>query len=471
MASLRRRRHESVAAKGAIIFSMQDIFNSFAVHATASGIQRVQAGIALKVIADNIFDAHFVINGEPDNGVPTFLRIENKDLLGILTYAAAKQSDHVTLKQMLVLARFRAVPLTFGAGTTVVILGSFWDTGNGIDQFIDARRRGVRIIPFIHDIIPITHPEYCDTNLASLFWRTLSELIYASDYVLTNSDFTQFELKRFIAENGGRQMPMCTIPLAHSMMSDAKAASVWPRALSRVKGRRYVVMSPRSRGVNHLFVVKAWQAMISQGIAVPDLIFVGRKGWKIDSLTQLLNDTKNLNGKIHIVHDLSDAELNGVYAHAMFTLFTSVVEGWGLPVGESLAHGVPCVVTRAASLPEVGGDFADYITPDDQDGALRVLQRFIEDPSYLTERRQNIQNAFATRTWEDVGQDFTVKLQNILEEASAPSDLPPVTLKAGAYFRPGEFCGRVNPLPGYVANPVGLMLAESFYRAESGAPG
>ncbi|WP_267389671.1 glycosyltransferase [Sphingomonas sp. GC_Shp_3] len=467
MISLRRRRYERVAAAGAVLFSMQDIFNMFAVHTTATGIQRVQVGVALAAMDDPSFDAHFIINGEYQNEVPTFLRLEDSDLRDIIAYASGKVIDHDVLKRMLTVARFRAVPITFGAGTTVVILGAFWGIGNGIDQYLYPRRQGARIIPFIHDIIPITHPQYCDANLTNFFWRGLAELLHAADYALTNSDFTQLELKRFVAEQGSRQIPMQTVPLAHSMGRKDGSDTVWPRALAKLKGRRYVAYVSTIEGrKNHFFVVQAWQKMIALGIDVPDLVFVGREGWKVEQLMMLLAQTNNLDGRIHMVHGLSDAELNGVYADAMFTLFTSVVEGWGLPVGESLAHGVPCVVTKTASLPEVGGNFADYIELDDQESAILVLRKLIEDGPYREARRRNIRENFVPRTWDDVGRDFVAKLRGILATALPPRVLPPVTLPEGTVFRPGEITERVEPLPGYLANPLGLALIESFYEPE-----
>ena len=467
MIGLRRRRYERVAAEGAVLFSMQDIFNMFAVHTTATGIQRVQAGVALAAMDDPSFDAHFIINGEYHNEVPTFLRLEDGDLRDIIAYASGKVIDHDVLKRMLTVARFRAVPITFGAGTTVIILGAFWGIGNGIDQYLYSRRLGARVIPFIHDIIPLTHPEYCDANLTNFFWRGLAELLHAADYALTNSDFTQAELKRFITEYGGRQIPMQTVPLAHSMGRDEGSAAIWPRALVKLKGRRYVAYVSTIEGrKNHLFVVQAWQSMIALGVDVPDLVFVGREGWKVEPLMTLLAQTANLGGRVHIVHGLSDAELNGVYAGAMFTLFTSLVEGWGLPVGESLAHGVPCVVTRTASLPEVGGDFADYIELDDQEGAIRVLRRLVEDDHYRETRRRNIRENFVPRTWDDVGRDFVTKLRGILASAVPPRLLPPVTLPRGTVFRPGEITKRIEPLPDYLANPLGLALIDSFYEPE-----
>jgi tetratricopeptide (TPR) repeat protein len=173
----RLRAKPQQARPGAVLFAIQDMFNMFAAHATTSGIQRVQAGVALAAMDDPTFDAHFILNGGYVDEKPTYLRLEESALRGLLAYAAGEQVDHEVLRRKAYTARFAATPIQFGRGTTVVILGSFWGIGNGIDQYLSARRDGVRIIPFIHDIIPVTHPEYCDANLTCHSGIVISSLI------------------------------------------------------------------------------------------------------------------------------------------------------------------------------------------------------------------------------------------------------------------------------------------------------
>ena len=82
-----------------------------------------------------------------------------------------------------------------------------------------------------------------------------------------------------------------------------------------------------------------------QGKNVPRLVFVGRPGWRVRDLMDQLKLTTNLNNRILLLHDLSDSELVALYKAAMFTVFPSFEEGWGLPVGESLVFGRPCVAS------------------------------------------------------------------------------------------------------------------------------
>ena len=62
-------------------------------------------------------------------------------------------------------------------------------------------------------------------------------------------------------------------------------------------------------------------------------------------------------------------------------VYPSLYEGFGLPVLEALACGTPVVTSAAASLPEVGGDAALYLDPEDPDHLLDALERITGEPS------------------------------------------------------------------------------------------
>jgi glycosyltransferase involved in cell wall biosynthesis len=76
---------------------------------------------------------------------------------------------------------------------------------------------------------------------------------------------------------------------------------------------------------------------------------------------------------------LQDGELRALYAGAVALAYPSLYEGFGLPVVEAMACGCPVITTNVASIPEVGGDAALYVRPDDVAGMLAALQR-VRDP-------------------------------------------------------------------------------------------
>lgn len=462
-----QKEAQPVSSTHAYLFSVQDLFFYLKHHPTMSGIQRVQAGITLEIMTMPAVDAGFVLTDFTE-ALPagSFWLLDPQALKAVIDYASGEKVDHAKLKRLLTDCEQTATPVMAGAGNTVVLLGAFWGLGNTIDRYLPAKRDGARLAAYIYDIIPISHPEYCDAALVRDFTTALSDLCLVCDYMLTISDFTRVTLDKFLADNGGRAIPTATVPLAHSLTGPPSSVQSWPKSLQRLKGREFVAYVSTVEGrKNHAYVVNVWRKLMEQGIEVPDLVFVGRKGWRISGLMDLLDGTRNLDGRVHIVHDLTDAELNAVYENSLFTVFTSFVEGWGLPVGESLMHHTPCVASRTSSIPEVGGDFVDYVDPQNVNDGVAVIGRMISDREYLASRRLNIEQNFKPREWADVAAIFVDKMRTY-EHLPVVSATHP-SLAEGSVFRPVDLIDQSRRLGGYVANPTRFLIAESFYPPEN----
>jgi glycosyltransferase involved in cell wall biosynthesis len=112
----------------------------------------------------------------------------------------------------------------------------------------------------------------------------------------------------------------------------------------------------------------------------------------VDDLLRQIANTQNLNGKLVIVEDPSDAELVELYAGCLFTLFPSYYEGWGLPVTESLAFGKPCFISNRTSLPEAGGGLARCFDPE-------KIRSVLEDRQDLMLWEDKVRREFRPVPW------------------------------------------------------------------------
>jgi hypothetical protein len=84
----------------------------------------------------------------------------------------------------------------------------------------------------------------------------------------------------------------------------------------------------------------------------------------------------------------------------MFTVYPSFAEGWGLPVGESLNYGRPCIASKVTSIPEVGGELCKYIDPFDLEDGYRVITGVLADRPGLEAWTQHLRATFRPKTWE-----------------------------------------------------------------------
>lgn len=106
-----------------------------------------------------------------------------------------------------------------------------------------------------------------------------------------------------------------------------------------------------------------------------------------------------LEGTVHFVSDVSNEELSSLYANATATFFPSKYEGFGLPVLESLASGTPVVTCRNSSLPEVGGDAALYVEPEDIEAMSRLMEQFENHSLDLPQMQQKCLEQASKFSW------------------------------------------------------------------------
>ena len=85
---------------------------------------------------------------------------------------------------------------------------------------------------------------------------------------------------------------------------------------------------------------------------------------------------------VTVIPQATDADLAVLYQNCLFFVYPSLVEGWGLPVGEAAWFGKYSVVSSSSSLPEVCGDLVDYVAPENIDGWLAAIKRAVLEKEY-----------------------------------------------------------------------------------------
>lgn len=97
---------------------------------------------------------------------------------------------------------------------------------------------------------------------------------------------------------------------------------------------------------------------------------------------------------------LSSAELEGLWSITQAFVFPSLYEGFGLPVLEAMARGVPVACSNTSSLPEVAGDAALMFDPHDQGAIADAVQRLLSDPMLVETLRARGLARVRQFTWE-----------------------------------------------------------------------
>jgi glycosyltransferase involved in cell wall biosynthesis len=131
----------------------------------------------------------------------------------------------------------------------------------------------------------------------------------------------------------------------------------------------------------------------------PQLVLPGYPTWHEQELRERAR-TLGVECDVRLPGWASEAEIEGLWALAAAFVFPSLYEGFGLPVLEAMARGVPVACADASSLPEVAGDAALLFDPHDQDAIAAAIQTLLGDPAAAERLRTRGRQRAAQFTWE-----------------------------------------------------------------------
>lgn len=318
---------------------------------------------------------------------------------------------------------WRRFERTIEPGDIVVSLGCSWiHSAYGKRIAGLKRRRGVHFVQMIHDIIPVIGLSWVDF-VGRQFPRWLDGVLPVSDLILTVSNFSRSDMQAFAARTGRPMAPVEVLHLGNGFRDRRPPKAQTP--VTRQFPERFVMfVSTIERRKNHAFLIGVWQRLVERhgADAVPHLVLIGRPGYMVvdflDFRAKLLA-CNAVDGKIVIMSDISDTELQEAYRRCLFTLFPSLYEGWGSPVAESLGYGKFCIASNCTSLPEVGGEFCDYFDPTDEADAVAKIERAIFEPGYLAAREARVRTLYRPPTWAQCGDQL---METVGRLAAAPAD-------------------------------------------------
>jgi glycosyltransferase involved in cell wall biosynthesis len=224
------------------------------------------------------------------------------------------------------------------------------------------RRENARFVCLVHDLIPIQYPEYARPGGAALHLRRMHTVVDLADGIVANSHATLAALQPYL-DRAGRTPER---RVAHLGTDDLVRPAPRP-----VPERPYFVcvgtIEPRK---NHLLLLHLWRAMAeARGAeAIPRLVIVGRRGWENEQVVDMLERCPALVGCVDEYGGLPDAEVQALIAGARALLLPSFAEGYGMPVTEALALGVPVLCSDLPALREAGGAVPTFLDPLDGPG-------------------------------------------------------------------------------------------------------
>jgi glycosyltransferase involved in cell wall biosynthesis len=301
------------------------------------------------------------------------------------------------------------------------------------------RQQGVDIHCLIHDILPVTHPEFFPSAASAIHQDWLDSITEFAHQIICISRAVADQYGRWLNDNGQHRSRLPRIAVNHhgADIDASSPTSGYPRhgrsILKKLSsGITFVMVGTIEPRKGHLDALAAFDTLWQAGEQV-NLIIIGKEGWKdlpakerktIPDTIKKLDWHPQRNKRLFWLSDISDEYLDAVYRHSHCLLAASYDEGFGLPLIEAARHELAIVARDIPVFREVAGPFARYF--GDQNLAP-VLQQWIVD------YRQG--QAISTRTmplrsWADNISDLKALLTR---QRDAPSSDAPESQANGLY--------------------------------------
>ncbi|KXW57867.1 glycosyl transferases group 1 [Ferrovum myxofaciens] len=274
-----------------------------------------------------------------------------------------------------------------------------FNTGHsGLDDREYARRiqrSGLRPIFFLHDLIPLTHPEYCRPGSAAKHHQRLETMLHLGHGLILNSQDTHTFLASYAANHHWTVPPHVVAHLAPPPFPP-------PSPDRPLEDPYFVVLGTLEARKNHLLLLNLWREWGASGEKnIPRLVLIGQRVWECEQVVDMLERCEAVQPHVLEVSRCSDGDLATWLYHAQALLFPSFVEGFGMPLVEALSLRVPVIASDLPVFREIAGDCPVYLHPLDGLGWKRALLSFLDSSS--VERQSQCQRLHTCRiqTWTD----------------------------------------------------------------------
>ncbi|NES85213.1 MAG: glycosyltransferase family 4 protein [Moorea sp. SIO2B7] len=269
-----------------------------------------------------------------------------------------------------------------------------------------------RTVMTIHDLTFLKYPDYVN-SIVRTYYSRVKQCLKWTDLIITFSqnskqdivDFFQIESERiFVTPQASRY---------HSEYLSNQSVDNLQKLVNYDFSKPYLLfvstLEPRK---NITCLIRTFNYLKQKHKIEHQLVLIGQKGWRYKSIFAAI-EYSPWKKEIHYLSYLSDELVALFYAQADVFVYPSFYEGFGLPVLEAMTLGAPVVTSNTSSLPEVAGDAAILVDPNDYGQIADAILKVITDIQFRQEFIQKGKERAKLFSWDKTARE-TIKAYKFL---------------------------------------------------------
>lgn len=226
-------------------------------------------------------------------------------------------------------------------------------------------------IATVHDLGPLTHPQYFAKSRPWLKRLAIKEAIRGAAAIVAVSQATADAIEELAGCRLRSRLHVVHEGVAAEFHEPAPMASLQSIEDQLPRDAPYFLwtgsLNPRKNIKN---VLRAFERVANR--FDHHLVLAGGLGWSAEEVLAEVSQSQ-VRARIHRPGRVSDEQLRALYAGATGFVYASLMEGFGLPILEAMASGCPVITSNLSSMPEVAGDAALLVDPTDPDAIAEAM--------------------------------------------------------------------------------------------------
>ncbi|OXX36953.1 hypothetical protein B9J90_07100 [Vibrio sp. V09_P4A23P171] len=303
-------------------------------------------------------------------------------------------NDNVLLGKELIAANM-------SEGDILLSLGATWAYASYNTEIKRLKSIGVKYYQLYYDLIPTKFPYFYEygKGFGEYYGNIISETLDLCDVAYFISECSKRDIcAHYSGENQFRKI---VIRLGEDF-EEVNTTSI-------ENDEDYILcVGTLEKRKNQNMLLDAYRLMLAsrKRDEVPTLYLIGREGWMNGDLVFQIDNDPLLSGKVQILKDVSDGELETLYKAALFTVFPSLYEGWGLPISESFKRGKACIASNSSSMIEIAPELTILLDPYSPNVWAEKILELVSDKSKLLALNERIKAEYRPHSWKDTAQSI-----------------------------------------------------------------
>jgi glycosyltransferase involved in cell wall biosynthesis len=234
---------------------------------------------------------------------------------------------------------------------------------------------GPNVVVTVHDCIFMRHPDWFRWERAEYYRWAGTRSARRAGRVIADSEATAHDLRELIGVPNSR-IDVVPLGVGGAFRPQTQAACDAVRDRYKLPESFFLYVGTLEPRKNLAALVRAWDSIA--GDIEEELVIAGRTGWKTEEMLAAIGDAKHQD-RVHLPGFLEEEDLVPAIGAARAFVWPSLFEGFGLPVLEAMACGTPVLTSNLSSLPEVAGDAALLVDPENESDIAEGLKRLSTD--------------------------------------------------------------------------------------------